>query len=225
MNIIVPFTKEVKFDQTLGDVLSISLEHEFNFSNNILLGNFVVSGTYKTHELSANKLDFSHTLPFELSIREDIDESTLNFSIDNFTYEVLEGDILKVDIDYLVKAKELVREDIIFDEATIDDLFSNEEELLDLANDEPITKEVLEEPLEETVNTEDRAVIDENTILNFASENAESFVSYIVHTVKEGENIETICKLYSKNENDLIDYNIGIPFNPGDKILVPEDDE
>lgn len=222
MNCIVPFTKDVKFDTALGDILSISLEHEHNLSNNILLGNFTVSGTYKTHELSANALAFSKVLPFELSLGEDIDEETLSFSIDNFTYEVKDGDILSVDIDYLVKAKEIIKqrteEEVFSDDALeFDDLVSAQIDKIFEVEDSLVVDDDRVDSIDEVNHT--------NTILDFASENKESFISYKIHTMKDGENIETICKLYSKSENDMIEYNLGVGFNAGDKILIPEDDE
>ncbi len=235
MNIIVPFKKEVKFDQTLGDIVSISLEHEYNLNNSVLLGNFIISGSFKSHELSANKLDFNYTLPFELTLSEEIDESTLIFSVDNFTYEVLEGDILKVDIDYLVKAKELVRidENIFEPDNEVMNLLNNDEndplELLDREleniNEEKISINDIKDNDELIETNNSREVIDEAAILNFAKENSETFVTYKVHIVKEGETIETICTLHGKSESVLNEYNLGVAFNPGDKILIPEDDE
>lgn len=245
MNLIVPFTKDVKFESSLGDIVSISLEHDYNLNNNIILGNFVVSGTYKTHELSANALDFSYTLPFELSLSSEVEDESLEFAIDNFTYEVKAGDVLKVDIDYLVKAKELVREEsileepIIFEEdlsSEIESIFENEENeitLKDLVNNYD-TEEVIKEEVKiikvdnieiDKNEEEDRETFEKETILNFASENKESFVTYKIHTLKEGETVETLAKFYNKSENDIIEYNLGVAFNSGDKILISQEDE
>ncbi|MFI3261054.1 MAG: hypothetical protein R3Y13_05025 [bacterium] len=277
MNCIIPFTKDVKFGTPLGDIISISLEHEFNFSNNVILGNFIISGTFKTHELSANALDFNHILPFDLSLTEEIDESSINFSIDNFTYEVMENDILKINIDYLVKGKEIIRQvdnseieaifdavieevevesflDTIIEESTEDVIAIEErinqevihvEEVVPVEDVIPVEVISVEEsiPVEEVIPIDNRNTIEpkinvieeipiagnkefsHDAILNFASNNEESFVSYKVHVIKEGETVDTLCSLYSKTETQLIEYNTGISFNPGDKILIPEDDE
>lgn len=215
MNCIVPFSKDVKFSSALGDILSISLEHEISLNDEVLLGNFVISGTYKTHELSANALDFEYTLPFELSLGSEIDESTLSFEIDNFTYSVLEGDTLRVNIDYLVKADDKLREITeLFDlpVASLDGLPDN---LSDDEAESVMLQDVCSRSSDES----------KNEILKFASSNDESFISYKVHTVKEGETLESICKLYEKSETQIKEYNHNVGYIFGDKVLVPEDDE
>ncbi len=221
MNCIVPFSKDVKFSSALSDIVSISLEHEISLNDEVLLGNFVISGTYKTHELSANALDFEYTLPFELSLGSEIDEASLCFEIDNFTYSVLEGDTLRVNIDYLVKADEKLRE--------ITQLFDLPEEVKKITEKSELNEVRAEETSE--VRSNDESVFDiganaqKEEILKFASNNKETFISYKVHTVKEGETLETICKLYNKSESLIKEYNQGVTYIYGDKVLVPEDDE
>lgn len=237
MNCIVPFVKEVKFDSQLGDILSISLDHEYNVNKNVILGNFIVSGTYKSHELSANALEFSYTLPFDLTLTTSIIEESLKFSIDNFTYEVLDGDILKVEIDYLVKATDdLSRDetDDIFEEVitdvteSIESIFDAQIPGLEEVREESTDLEVEENKVvteEAEVITEDRNKKSEATILNFASENEESFITYKMHIVKDGESLEGLCKLYGKSEIELSEYNQKSNYEVGDKILVALDDE
>lgn len=241
MNCIVPFTKNIKFDTKLGDIISMSLEHEYNINEGVILGNFMISGTFKSHELSVNPLDFSHTIPFDLNLTEDIEEASLVFKIDNFTYEVIEDDYLKVDIDFMVSAntKEVVREEIfesvpkeleniVFDNLDLLDDVSSDEVFEEVINNKVDVKEeviveeeeiVLEDP------TCDRVEVEESTILDFANKNEETFISYKVHCIKDGESIESICKLYSKQENELTSYNANIKFLTGDKIIIPEDEE
>ncbi len=58
MNLIIPFTKDIKFTSNISEITIISLKHEFTVNNDEILGNFIVSGDYKTHELSVNKEHF-----------------------------------------------------------------------------------------------------------------------------------------------------------------------
>ena len=210
MNLIVPFTKDVKFKTTLGDIVSISLEHEYNINDDILLGNFIVAGSYKTHELSANVLDFSYTLPFDLNLSNKIVKDSFNFKIDNFTYEIIEPDTLRVNIDFLVKAiDEKVEEKPLFeaiDLNNIDDLFNSDR---DNTNNDNIIKK--QEDLEES----------KSAILDIASNNEESFVTLKVHKIKEEETKEIICKLYEIDETILNEYNSLVEYKVGDKILIP----
>lgn len=105
MNLIIPFEKVVKFDTPVSEISSISLEHEITKNEKEVLGNFIIKGTYKEYELSLNKKDFSFTLPFSVEIASNIDINTLDFTVDNFTYDLKDKD-LTVKIDYIVKADE-----------------------------------------------------------------------------------------------------------------------
>ncbi len=211
MNCVMPFTKDIEFSTNIKEICSISLEHEFNVNNKVILGNFFISGTYKSHELSVNMEDFSYTLPFDVSLADNIKEDTVNFIIDNFTYEIVDNNTLKVDIDYLVKAEEkiLIKEEKIFEEVPEDlsDIFASD------------AREVIKEDAPRELKK-----ADEDTILSFASNNEESFVTYKVHIIKDGETIESIAKLYNKTENEVYDYNTTIKFLTGEKVLIPEDE-
>ena len=88
MNLIIPFEKVVKFDTPVSEISSISLEHEITKNEKEVLGNFIIKGTYKEYELSLNKKDFSFTLPFSVEIASNIDINTLDFTVDNFTYDL-----------------------------------------------------------------------------------------------------------------------------------------
>lgn len=277
MNCIIPFTKEVKFSTSIGEVTSISLEHEYNINDNILLGNFIVSGSYKTHELSVNSCDFSEVIPFDLSLPEVIDEKTFEFNIDNFTYELYSPNVLKVDISYLIKAKEIKVERLdiefsdtssAFDDIEIDSLDDSiftsntayeleqallsqddivefeerieeenilEEKVLEVIEDKPVdnnenlkTEIPVDIPLEipelPEEDNSDRMIEETGTIMDFATKNEETFVTYKIHLMREGESVETVSKMYQLEETTLLLYNNTIKFNPGDKILIPEDE-
>ena len=50
MKLIIPFEKKVKFNSNACEISSISLEHEFTKNEGEILGNFLISGSYKEHE-------------------------------------------------------------------------------------------------------------------------------------------------------------------------------
>ncbi len=229
MNCIVPFTKNVDFKTNIGEVSSISLEHEYNVSENVVLGNFIIFGSYKTHEVSVNTENFSFTLPFDLSLKESVEESTLEFNIDNFTYEVIKPNTLKVDIDYIIKAEEKPEEkESIFEEepSNIKEVILEELRESEKGRDSDIFAEEIEVITNEN-SAEDVSLINEenkSNILSFAKSNEDSYISYKVHLVKEEETIETLCKLYGKTEIELQSYNIDSKFLVGEKILIAEDE-
>ena len=94
MDFVIPYTKEITFKTKIAEIFSISLEHEMDINDNEILGNFIISGEYKTHELSVNKEPFEYTLPFSIDIAENIDKETIAFEITDFTYEIIKNDTL-----------------------------------------------------------------------------------------------------------------------------------
>ena len=64
MNCKIPFTKDIDFEKKVSEITSISLEHETKVEEDTLKGNFIVSGDFKSHEVSVNKEPFSYILPF-----------------------------------------------------------------------------------------------------------------------------------------------------------------
>ena len=107
MNCKIPFTKDIDFEKKLYEITSISLEHEIKVEDGNLKGNFIVSGDFKSHEVSVNKEAFSYILPFEIEIADDIDVDTIEFMIEDFTYEIVESNILRVNIDFNVIASKM----------------------------------------------------------------------------------------------------------------------
>ena len=102
MNCKIPFTKDIDFERKLYEITSISLEHETKVEDNTLKGNFIIAGDYKSHEVSVNKEPFSYILPFEIALAENIDKDTIEFMIEDFTYEIIDNSILRVKIDFNV---------------------------------------------------------------------------------------------------------------------------
>ncbi len=208
MNLIIPFEKVVKFDTPISEISSISLEHEFTKNDKEVLGNFIIKGTYKEYELSLNKKDFSYTLPFNVEIASNIDIDTLEFSIDNFTYDLNDKDLL-IKIDYIVKAKEKKETPT----------FEKTERL-----PEPI--DLIEERKDLIENNEDinksNDKLNDNMITTVTGINAENdYISYHIHIVKETEDIDCICKKYNITREELLNINGISDININDKLLVP----
>lgn len=247
MNCKIPFTKDILFEKKVSEITSISLEHEITTEKGLLKGNFIVSGDFKSHEVSVNKEPFSYILPFEIELMEDIDTSTIEFMIDDFTYEVIDQSILRVNIDFNVvadkKTEEPVEEESIFRDAS--DLFIKEEDqpvMFDL--DEMIDKpqeeveeirDDVEEIKEDSELLEERNVVIaeeshektkvEETIINSAQSQGDDYTTYHIHMVSDGETVETICAMYNSNLNILADYNDLTDINSGDKLVIPEKNE
>ena len=209
---VIPFTKEITFDNKISEITSISLEENYNCTEDTIDGEFIVSGDYKTHELSVNKESFSYKLPFSVDLTEKIIPDTLNFEITDFSYDILNDNILKVNIEFSFDAKR--------DESTRD-YASEVEELL---NNDSLEEPKIEEKIE--VENEDRLdKEDENTIIDSIKEDDNEYITYHIHVVKESETVESICAMYKTNANLIAEYNDLNDFKVGEKLIIVEEDE
>ncbi len=245
MNTKIPFTKDITFEKKVSEITSISLEHEINVEDSVLKGNFIVSGDYKSHEVSVNKEPFSYILPFEIELSRDIDTETIEFMIDDFTYEIIDNTDLRVNIDFniLASKKEIVEEpESIFEDAS--ELFSDNDEERETINQENVNnlEDILNEEVVETKNEVLPQEVDDNlrdqvavqstikevsedTIINSIKNTDDEYTTYHIHMVSDGETVETICTMYNSNLNILGEYNELGELNAGDKVIIPEKNE
>ncbi len=223
MNCIIPFTKDIKFKTNIAEILSISLEHDFTANPEEVLGNFTISGDYKSHEVSVNKDHFEYVLPFSVNMTTKIDEESVNFEVEDFTYEIIDNDILRVNIEYSINASE------IKEEPKEEELFKRvEEPELDKILEEIETdREEPKEEVKEEQKDEERDITDEakNTILDSINNTDDAYVTYHIHEMKETDTIESICIKYNTSKNIIGDYNDIENLVIGDKIIIPEVNE
>lgn len=205
MDFIIPYTKEITFDTKIAAIESISLEHEMDINESEILGNFIVSGEYKSHELSANKESFERTIPFSVDLPDNIDKDTITLDITDFTYEIEKEDILKVIIEVNLKAKEIIKDE----REDLEEEISKQEEIF----------EKPEEQIDETIVDDAKEEIREQ------DKKEDDYITYHVHIYKEGEDLETICSKYKSNINILKDYNDINNLKENDKLIIPEEDE
>ncbi len=231
MNCIIPFTKEIKFKTNIAEILSISLEHEYTLNDDELLGNFIITGDYKSHEVSVNREAFEYVLPFSVNLTNPLEEDSLDFAIEDFTYDVVDNNTLKVNIEYSVKGEERKTTEEVFEEVSEEE--NNEanailEERIEnpiLENEEVQDEERDIEIEEEKEEVKENITNEENVILDTLTTEDNSFVTYHIHIMKENDTIESICTKYNVSNSLLENYNDLKNINMGDKILIPEVDE
>ena len=109
MKKIIPFSKDIKFNTKIFEITSISLEHNLSIEdNNIISGEFIVSGDYKMNDSSINTEPFIHGLPFDITLDTKYDMNRIKIDIDDFKFEILNEEILKVNIDVVIEGIELI---------------------------------------------------------------------------------------------------------------------
>ena len=226
MKSIVPYTKDIAFDTKIAEICSISLEHELTIGEAEIEGQFIVTGEYKTHEVSVNKEPFSYKLPFTLEVTENIVKESIDFEITDFTYELVDDSTLRVNIEFSVSAEE--KEEVVEEipEETEEDTEKESlresvmEEINELFPEVEETEEVQAEDEEDRLDENS-----ENIILDAMQEKESEVATYHIHIVNTNDSIESICAVYNTDEATLKEYNNIENIQVGDKIIIPCIDE
>ena len=243
MFIKIPFESTLDFKTNIYEITKMSLEHDYNVNEGAVLGNFYVTGEYRSHEVSVNKEPFKFTLPFEVEISDDIDLDTLEFNIEDFSYTIEGENKLKVNIEYSLAGEERKGELIdtdedVFEEVPDEELQREMDELDELINKEEETTEEVKEEVPKTTEEEIETLVEEpvedderitkeqeKTIMETITSSDDTFVTYHIHLVKESETMESIATMYSIPVSLLQEYNNVDTITLGDKILIPKVDE
>lgn len=113
MKQIIPFKKEIIFKTMISKVTSISLEHTLELKeDDTIIGDFIVSGSYKMTEASQIDEEFSYKVPIEIAIDSKYDTSNISLEIDDFVYEVIDEEKLLLNIDLCIDKLELKLEEV-----------------------------------------------------------------------------------------------------------------
>ncbi|MEG0995250.1 MAG: LysM peptidoglycan-binding domain-containing protein [Bacilli bacterium] len=231
MKQIIPFEKEIPFKTMIGEITSISLEHTLEMqSDKTIRGDFVVGGSYKMTEASQLEEDFTYRIPCEISINDDYDIKKVTVSIDDFYYEIINEDTLKVNIDVLIEGLEY---DLIKEEPEHLDLLENDreededEEQELLGNVMPIPIEIkdnkvpLNIPNVPSNNNKEEEIKNISSLFNAFKDADETFSTYYVYIVRNGDTLDSILDKYKITKEDLALYNNIENIEPSVKLIIP----
>lgn len=143
MKQIIPFSKDLFFKTKVSEITSISLEHNLKLKENNVVGEMIVSGDYKISEVSALSTDFSFNLPFEINLDQKYDSSKAMIDIDDFYYEIVDNERLKVNIDVLVSGIKL-KEEVLIEEIIPEEEIEEEIAVREEVREEVVSKDYLE---------------------------------------------------------------------------------
>lgn len=237
----VSLNKDLEFNTMIGEIVEIDLEDNLNFtSSNSIEGNFIVSGKYKITKPSTLAEDFSFNLPVDISLTENLDEKSRDVKIVDFKYQVEDDNILKVDIELEISGVETIdveTEEIEIDRECDGDDISQKEIEIPMKEEKEIEELKQEDEKEynvekeETIFTEDKTPVVENIDLsddintnslfsNLADED-DSFATYSVYIMREGDTIEKVLEKYSITREKLEEYNDLSSLNINSKIIIP----
>ena len=212
----INYERDILFKTSIGEICSISLEHDFTVDDGKLKGDFIVSGEYKTNELSVNRESFNYRLPLEYELDSNIDLSTLSYDVDNFEYNV-HDDELQVIIDFGVKYEETKKEPII------PEISEEEINLDDFIDDSSLREEPKKEvELVEKKEEEEDRLSDEEKSMVLDMFNDDDYITYHVHIIREGDTLESIALKYNVSVELIKEYNINETLELKDKLIIPE---
>lgn len=252
MKQIIPFKKDLPFKTKVSDITSISLERKIEIlDGGIVTGTFYITGDYKMNEGSINREKFSFDLPFDITLDPRYDVNSVKADIEDFYYDVINEDTLKVNIDLYIEAEYLpdnsLNNDVLTEEDNKMDDVQKEDEPAeedrnimmesksDSKNDENIEIEKDKEVTSEKINNDDATMndsdIERNDVDDFANDlfsnldNTETYTTYYVYIVKEEDTIDKIISLYGVTKEDIENYNDITSIKPGDKVIIPKTSE
>lgn len=227
MKQIIPFSKEIKFNTRVYEITSISLEHSLRMSDKLEInGEFILSGEYRISDISVNKEPFDYTIPFNIELDDKYKADNVKIDIDDFYYEIVNEQALKINIDVLIDGLELAHEETkVKQELNLEleqkEDYLRDEEVIDLFKETNINVV----PLEVKENKAKVSPVEEikelKPIFDTFDENNETFVTYHVHIVREDDNLDSICLKYNVSKEELSDYNEINEIVVGNKLIVP----
>lgn len=239
MNQVYTLDRDFLFKSKIYEITSISVEQNFEVNASNIYGDFIVSGSYRLHEISINKEDFSFKVPFKHELPSNINLDTVKLDISDFNYNFNNLDELSVHIEYIVTAEEGVK--VFESEDKLDDFLNEQKkqdvdiidlrsEPVDLPNEimMPIAKDEKEtstdnKEVDITPNENKQDKIDENMIINSIN-GEDEYVLYHVHTVGISDSIESITKKYNISVNTLKEYNTFDTLELNMKLIIPNEE-
>ena len=238
MNKIIPFNKDITFNEKIGEIESIALDDTLKFETPYSIkGELIVRGCHKNQDVES---DFSYPLPIEIAVDSKYNTEKANISIDDFYYEIINDNVLRVKIDLILDDLYYKEEEIIPESRKIDfDLdIKKEDDLLDASLDlekdgkDAFTSNVnLEkqgnESLKASLELEKGIKEEKNNVLDLFKETdgEKEYSVYRVYVVTDNDTLDSILNKYKITKDELEKYNDLSSIKPGTKLIIPSTDE
>lgn len=228
---LLTFEKELLFKTKVSEITSISLEHNIDkIEEDLVSGSFYINGDYKMTQASINREKFDFTVGFDIALDSRYDTKNMVIDIDDFTYNVINDEVLKVKIDLYIDA-DIIKEEVIetnFDEEKEVIVIDNKkiEDITPVLERDIKIDDIIEDKIEEVVTDVSDAISNKimDTIeLNDNIYSQETYATYYVYIVKEDDTLETIMDKYKVSRDSIVSYNDINTLNVGDKIIIPAD--
>ena len=218
----ISFEKKLEFPTMIGEVTSISLDHNLTFINQSNIeGNFLIKGAYKLTEASCIEENFEFNLPVEILLNEKLDINTSKIEIENFYYEIENEENLICYIDVLVEGvEEIIEEQQVIVEPPIEELTREcDGDVYNEKVNETTEIETLEQIEEKEIMKQEKEEV--QSLFSSLKDDEDTFATYSVYILRQEETIQTILEKYKITKEELEDYNDLSNITTGSKIIVP----
>ena len=216
---IISFEKELLFKTKVSEITSISLEHHISkIEEDLISGNFIINGDYKMNEGSIVREKFDFDVGFDIALDNRFDTKNMIVDIDDFTYHIINEEILAVKIDLFIEG-DLINEDVVI--LSNPDKIIETKQKIDLVRDDKPDKDIDDDVIvERPVVDDSNTLLLEDNIFGNINEN-ETYATYYVYIVKEDDSLDKIMEKYGVSKDDIEMYNTIDNILPGDKIIIP----
>lgn len=200
----IAFKKDITFKTKIGEITAISLDNDLMLKGeDIISGSFYISGTYKMIETSAIEEKYSYKIPCEIAISDEYDTYEATIDIDDFNYEIIDDEILRVNI--VVAIDNLEKKEVETKEEEIEEI------------------EVLKDDID------DRCIEEETTSFLEVKESIkkqnDTYLTYKVYIFKDTDSIDSVIEKYNITKEDLENYNSLEEIKPGSKLVIPSSND
>lgn len=204
----IEFKKDIIFKTTIQEMTELNVTHEYKVLDDVIEGEFHVSGEYKMTEASVKHEEFLYNIPFAIALSERIKKESVNLVMDDYTYEI-DKDILHLKMKLGMHYEEVKIESEMKEEeiTSIDEMLDEVEEEQEMISEEKdIEKEEVKEQIE-----------DFSKKFNMP----DNYITYKIHIMKSDETIDSIAMKYNVRIDDIKEYNKEEVYSIGDKIVIP----
>lgn len=213
----IPFKKDITFKTKIGELTAISLDNDLTLKGeDLIVGNFYISGKYKMLETSSLEETYSYKIPCEIAISDDYDTYDATIDIDDFSYEIIDDEILRVNIVVIInnlqRKEQEEKEEVKIEETKKEERTSEIEEIKE-KQEEQEEIEILNVPREE-----------KNPFIEVKKQvkkQKETYLTYKVYIYKNTDTINDILEKYNITKDQLADYNNLEEIEEGSKIVIP----
>ena len=223
MKKIVPFTKELVFKNGISEITSITLDNTLKLDKNLVTGEFIISGTYKMIGGDLEE-EFKYNIPSFVTIDTKYDTTNCQVSIDDFSYEIINEEKLRVNISLMLDDLDIKEDEI--EEIKVDNRVDKEYLMLDNNINDNIdvisSKNENDTNINNNINVNNTKKIEKEL---FTPDDTLEYSIYRVYTMKDDDTLEYIYEKYNVNKEILAMYNDLDNLKVGSKIIIPSVDE